>query len=252
MFNRVHLPLALFILAGCACTPAQTPKGKPSPAPKEIKLSPIIPNIKWTTNQNSAQLLLNQEVQKEMALSAETKIAIAKVYSAYDAKYTSLTAGKTESTDALAAQLDAAMLDAADKAVALLSPAEGARLSQLGVQAMGFEALRMPEVRKGLNVTADQTAQLDKLFVNVDEKQSALETELGARLSKLPDPGPKATDEETAAFRKAVEAAEKELDPQHEALESLKKTGWDTFMASLTPDQKASWQTIHGKPPLGS
>jgi Spy/CpxP family protein refolding chaperone len=253
MLTRVHLPLALIILAGCACTRAQTPKPKPvQPAPKELKLPAIVPNVKWTVNQNSAQLLLNPEVQKDMGLPTDTKAGVLKVYSAYDAKYTALTSGKSEGSDALVARLDAAMVEAADNAIALLSPAESARLSQLGVQSMGLDALRMPEVRKGLSLTPDQTAQLDKLFAGVDEKREALDAELGARLSKLADPGPKATDEETAAFKKAVEAAAKDLDPQHEALESLKKSGWDALMASLTPEQKSAWHSIRGKPVLGT
>src|SRR5271165_1867968 len=89
MLNRVHLPLALVILAGCACSPAQAPKPKaPAPAPPvEIKLPPIVPNVKWTINQNSAQLLLSPEIQKSMGLSSDTKDGIAKVYAAYNVKY---------------------------------------------------------------------------------------------------------------------------------------------------------------------
>ena len=249
MLTRVHIPLALFVLAGCACAPAQTPKTKPTPAVrKEVKLPGIIPNVKWTVNQNSAQLLLNPDLQKDMGLSTETKSAVLKVYGAYEAKYTALTGGKQEGTAELEAQLDAAIIEAANGAIALLSPAESLRLGQLGVQSMGLDALRMPEVRKGLSLTADQTTQLDKLFADLDEKQSALDAELGARLSKLADPGPKATDEETAALKKAQQAVFDELAPRGHALDDTKKAGWEAFMAGLTSDQESAWQSIHGKP----
>ncbi|MHB8636973.1 MAG: Spy/CpxP family protein refolding chaperone [Fimbriimonadaceae bacterium] len=249
MLSRVHLPLAFVALASCACVPAQAPKPNRPPAkPNVVSLPSIVPNVKWTLCQNAAQLLLRPDVQNDLGLASGTRNGVLKVYAAYEAKYTSLTAGKTAGTDQLAAELDKAVTDAANQAISLLSDSENARLSQLGVQTMGLDALRMPEVRNRLHLTADQTAQLDQLFVNIDAKQSALDGALGERLSKVPDPGPKATDDETAAFKKATQAVLDELAPQGHAVEALKKAGWDAFMAALTPDQKAAWQAIHGKP----
>lgn len=216
--------------------------------PVKPGLPGIVPNVKWTINQNAAQLLLNVDVQKDLALSAATKSALLKVYANYESAYTSLTQGKTEGSDELIDKLDAAMLDAAKQAVALLSPDESKRLSQLGVQAMGFDALRMPEVRTALSLTSDQTAGLDATFADVDAKQMALDTALGAKLSKLKDPGPNGTDDERKAYHTAQQDVIDEFEPQAKAVDKLRRQGWDKFYASLSTAQKQAWHEERGKP----
>lgn len=228
---------------------AQTGAAKPAAPPrKEVALPPVVPNLKWTIKQNVAQLLLNPDIQRDMAIGDDTKKALMRVYGDYQDRYTALLAGKAEGNEELADKLDAAMLDAANKAIALLDTPESTRLNQIGIRVIGFDSVRMPEVRHTLMLTADQTAALDKLLAAIDEKQQALDSALGDRLSKLHDPGPNATADEATAFRKAQKDVFAEFDGQGKEIDVLKHSSWATFYGGLSDEQKKAWRIARGKP----
>lgn len=256
MTSRFTFAVAVLIASafgvGCAQTPPPPAKAQVAKTPTVVTKLPQIPtNPKWTVSQNSAQLLLNNGVQADLELSKDTKAALMKVYGDYDAKYASLTKGAT-ATDALEAQLDQLTADSAIKAVSLLSSTQQARLCQLGIQAMELEALRLADVRTKLALTPDQTAQFDKTFADLDAKQDAWETELGERMSKLSDPGASATAEQSAEYKKQQTAILTDMEPRSKAIEDLRKSDLPALLALLTPDQKATWQSMTGPPLKGS
>jgi hypothetical protein len=144
------------------------------------------------------------------------------------------------------------MASSADSAIALLSSSQVSRLNQLGIQAMELEALRLPEVRTKLALSADQVSQFDRIFAVLDTKQDAFDSELGERMSKLSDPGAKATDDQENTYKNQQKAILNDMEPRSKALEDLRKSDLPALIATLTPEQKSTWNSMTGAPLKGS
>lgn len=240
-----RIPLLLVLALALGAWAQQAPKASQAPkrqAPKAV-LPPLIPNSKWTIDENAVQLAVQPSVALELKLTRAELTDLSQIYVELDKKWEELSQAHAED-----AAFDAAGQSANDKALAVLTPTERRRLRQLGIQAMGFEAFRLTDVRKTLALSSAQTAALDSMFKEYDAQNEAYQTELADRISAISDPGVKATEEQRIAYNKAQEAVVADLAPKQAALVQLASANRDKILVGLSIDQTKAWQDLSGPP----
>ncbi len=114
--------------------------------------------------------------------------------------------------------------DAGKTMAALLRPAQLARLDQIVLTAHGVRAFQYADVREKLRLEPEQTAKLDAILVDWRENLRGFQLRPG---------GPKDTAEALDVDARAAVVYKKAL---------------DKAIAVLTPEQKAIWQGLVGKP----
>jgi hypothetical protein len=132
------------------------------------------------------------------------------------------------------------------KLLAILTPAQTARLKQIALQQVGIFALAEDAPARDLGISPAVQAKVVAIQAKVAKAQNSYEDAVSDALAKIPDP----ENNETAfkAYLAKQEAIRKSMRPQEKVASDAKLAGVNQTLALLTPAQKAKWKTMLGKP----
>ena len=153
----------------------------------------------------------------------------------------------------LRAQLTAASEANAAKIKQVLTPAQYARLLQLGLQKRGPFALGDPEVAEQVPIEPAKRAPISALAADAQRRIAAVMSEaMRTRLA----PGRDGSSSNGPNFRviprDQVEQVQREmknrLSPTRQKADKIRREAEAQILAQLSPEEKARWQQIQGEP----
>lgn len=204
------------------------------------------------TVMNASIVLLRQEnVQKELKLTAQQKSAIQggfkRLNDAFRAASQKRPKNQTEASKIRAdlAKLESAFLKAT---LATLTDPQRTRLREVAFQFFGVFCIASPEIAKEIGLSEAQKNKIttaQKALIKTAQDLQKLRQDEVRRFPQPKDPNDrKAVDE----YRKKIEAYAKSHAPGDKAtMEAAKKRAEAQALAVLTPAQRTKWAAMQGK-----
>jgi hypothetical protein len=209
--SRIGLALGVALLAApLARAQAQPQPVQPQPAqPQPARLIAVAPNNPQLT------LLSDKGVQEDLKLSAEQVKKVGEL----NEKQKEVLKGVGRDRLAKAREFN----DTVKKTLESFKPEQTRRLDQLQLQQRGPNAFFDPRVRQGLNLTAEQQAQVRQAIQDSAQKRAQL-----------------------------IRAAQGNREEVMKKTQELNRVTVEEIVKSLTDEQKTRWKDLAGEPYKGT